>query len=426
MTKHLLLTVAVVVLAAVTTEAKSKHPVRPRVLISTDIGGTDPDDNQSMIHLLMYANDFDIEGLVSSPSFGSGSKGEILRMIGLYEQDYPKLRAHVPVMAPDSLRRLCKQGRRSLMPYRGYGEPTEGSEWIVRQARQPSDRPLWVLVWGTLDDVAQALHDAPDIAPRIRVNYIGGPNKKWGVNSHAYVAEHFPDLWMIEDNSTYRGFITKNSLTDGYNTGYYDRAIRGCGALGADFINYYDGVVKMGDTPTLLYLMYGNPDDPASDSWGGCFASTRHTARRMVSHPLTVRDTVPVFSVIELHFRGPVADIPLDSVCFRMTVDRQEWDGYYLGDGDYAIRYAPKAAATLTYATTSSVPALHGLTGTFVVSNDWPGRPHPHDYHHGLHWYTDRTEPALSDGPHRGAVTTLQFRNAVLDDWAQRWNWLRP
>ena len=47
---------------------------KPRILISTDIGGTDPDDNQSMAHLLMYSDLFSIEGLVSSPSYGSGSK----------------------------------------------------------------------------------------------------------------------------------------------------------------------------------------------------------------------------------------------------------------------------------------------------------------------------------------------------------------
>ena len=41
--------------------------VRHRVLVSTDIGGTDPDDQQSMVHLLLYADVFDLEGLVSSP-----------------------------------------------------------------------------------------------------------------------------------------------------------------------------------------------------------------------------------------------------------------------------------------------------------------------------------------------------------------------
>ena len=63
---------------------KSNPSLRPRILISTDIGGTDPDDNQSMIHLMMYSDLFQIEGLVSSPSFGNGSKEELLRMIGLY------------------------------------------------------------------------------------------------------------------------------------------------------------------------------------------------------------------------------------------------------------------------------------------------------------------------------------------------------
>jgi hypothetical protein len=43
------------------------------VIVSTDIGGTDPDDFQSMVHLLVYADTFDIEGLLSSP-YGPGRK----------------------------------------------------------------------------------------------------------------------------------------------------------------------------------------------------------------------------------------------------------------------------------------------------------------------------------------------------------------
>ncbi len=33
--------------------------VRPRVLVSTDVGGTDPDDFQSLVHFLVYADRFD-------------------------------------------------------------------------------------------------------------------------------------------------------------------------------------------------------------------------------------------------------------------------------------------------------------------------------------------------------------------------------
>ena len=44
--------------------ADKETVVKPRVLISTDIGGTDPDDNQSMTHLLMYSDKFDLEGIL--------------------------------------------------------------------------------------------------------------------------------------------------------------------------------------------------------------------------------------------------------------------------------------------------------------------------------------------------------------------------
>ncbi len=72
--------------------AQKPVPVKPRILISTDIGGTDPDDNQSMIHFLMYSNLFNTEGLISSPSYGRGTKQHLLEMIALYEKDLPKLK----------------------------------------------------------------------------------------------------------------------------------------------------------------------------------------------------------------------------------------------------------------------------------------------------------------------------------------------
>ena len=75
--------------------AQQTVPQKPRILISSDIGGTDPDDNQSVAHFLMYNNEFDTEGLISSPSFGNGDKKEILRMIDLYEKDLPTLEKHI-------------------------------------------------------------------------------------------------------------------------------------------------------------------------------------------------------------------------------------------------------------------------------------------------------------------------------------------
>lgn len=156
--------------------------------------------------------------------------------------------------------------------------------------------------------MAQALHDAPDIKDNIRVYWIGGPNKKWGVNSYAYIAENFPDLWFIENNAAYRGFISDNNVHDKYNTGYYDAAIKGAGQLGKDFKNYYKGIVKMGDTPSLLYMMDGDPNNPFKECWGGSFENIYESPRTVFNHIPTVKDTVAVYSVMELMFKGPVLD----------------------------------------------------------------------------------------------------------------------
>ena len=419
----LFLSLCVASLWACTTENPApKH----RILISTDIGGTDPDDNQSMAHLLMYSDCFDIEGLVSSPSFGEGSKEEILRMIDLYEADYGRLKNHAAgCLPPDSLRRLCKQGRRGLQPYYGYETPTEGSEWIVSCARREDTRPLWILVWGSLDDVAQALHDAPDILPRIRVYWIGGPNKKWGVNSYAYIVENFPDLWIIENNASYRGFIGNNKKDDVYNMRYYDTYIKGAGNLGADFIDYYEGQVKMGDTPSLLYVMNGNPEIPEGESWGGSFEKMSHSPRTIFTRHTTLQDTVPVYSVVEFRLNGPEIDKPAGARCFDFIIDRQTWDGVYLGDGLFAVRYAPKAPATLNYRIVSDIKEFDGQTGVFVVSREWPGKKRADSYEVGANWYTDRCDKALFEGVWQGSKTVSKWRNDVLDDWAERWSWLK-
>lgn len=411
--------------------AQQPVPIKPRVLISTDIGGTDPDDNQSMAHLLMYSDLFELEGLVSSPSYGSGSKAEILRMIGLYEKDLPKLEKHRQGFpSPEYLRSISKQGRRGAAPYRGYAQATEGSEWIIKCAQKESSQPLWVLVWGGLEDVAQALHDAPEIQSKIRVYWIGGPNKKWGVNSYAYLVKHFPKLWFIEVNSTYYGFFSNNAVLDSVKTtDYYDKYIRAAGFLGKDFKSYYDGNVKMGDTPSLLYLMDGDPNRPMRENWGGSFEPFNYSPRVVFNRMTTLADTVAFCTIVEFHFKGPKLNIPPDSVCFWMEVpykdNVQKWPGYSLGKGHYAIKYAPKQAEILNHRFTSGIPELNDLAGKLVVSNLWPGKRHKTDYPLGANWYTDKADPSLFDGKIQGGKTISKWRSEILLDWAKRWEWLR-
>lgn len=410
--------------------AQQNIPIKPRILISSDIGGTDPDDNQSFTHLFMYSELFYIEGLVSSPSFGDGNKEEILRMISLYEKDLPKLKKHQKgLLSPNYLRSITKQGRHGAAPYKGYTTATEGSDWIIKCAKKENKQPLWVLVWGGLEDLAQALHDAPEIQNKIRVIWIGGPNKKWSANSYAYIVANYPKLWFIENNSSYYGFFSNNNEPDSVKTtDYYDKYIQNAGNLGRDFKSYYDGNVKMGDTPTLLYMMDGNPNDPTRESWGGSFEKFSQSPRVIFNRITTVKDTVAYCTITEFHLKGPVKNIPADSSCFWMETTLkgkvQKWPGYYLGNGEYAIKYVPKQAETLHYKFVSNMPDFPVQEGTLIVENLWPGKKHNTDYKLGDNWYTDKSDPNLYDGKIQGGKTILKWRKDILLDWAIRWSWL--
>ncbi|WP_205513965.1 DUF1593 domain-containing protein [Longitalea arenae] len=406
-------------------------PLKPRILVSTDIGGTDPDDNQSMAHLLMYSDKFNIEGLVSSPSYGEGRKEEILRMIDLYEKDLPKLKnCQKGLAAPDHLRSVTKQGKHGNAPYAGYTSPSEGSDWIIKCAKKKSSQPLWILGWGGLEDLAQALHDAPEIQDKIRVYWIGGPNKKWSANSYAYIAENFPKLWFIENNASYYGFFSNKDVLDSVRTtGYYNKYIQGAGQLGKDFKNYYQGDVKMGDTPSLLYLMDRNPNDPMRESWGGSFERLTHNPRVIFDRITGITDTVAFCTVVEFHLKGPEINIPADSICFWMETPYkntvQKWAGYYLGGGQYGLKYVPKQAEVVSYRLHSALPGFPVQEGKLVVTNLWPGKRNSTDYKPGTHWYTDKADPQLYDGKIQGGKTISRWRQDVLLDWAKRWECLR-
>ena len=397
---------------------------RHRVIVSTDIGGTDFDDFQSMVHLLVYADRLDIEGLIASP-YGVGRKKDVLKVIDRYERDYPNLRTYSGrYPTPDGLRTITRQGALDTAWHDGFGASSEGSDWIVTCARRDDPRPLHVLVWGGIEDVAQALHDAPDILPKLRVYFIGGPNKKWSVDAYHYVATHHPELWIIEANETYWGWFTGGKQTgDLDNDSFVARHVAGHGALGEFFAGgiTFESVtrttLKMGDSPSVGWLLHGTPEDPTQPGWGGQFLRAWERPHRVFDRLTTAADRIEQFGVFELAL--PVGEVGPGQAEARMRIENQALPGTADALGAIRFRFSPKEAKTYRYTIRSNIPALDGRTGALTSVKPPPDaarRPSPRL----PHWWTDDPSPSMAEGPRIGARTVSRWREDFLRDFAAR------
>jgi hypothetical protein len=367
-----------------------------------------------MVHFLLYADAFDVEGLISSP-YGPGRKSHILELIDLYARDYPKLKTHSPdYPTPDALRAISKQGAIESAGFAGFAAPTEGSEWIVRSARRPDPRPLWILVRGGIDDLAQALHDAPDILPKLRVYFIGGPNKMWSANSFRHIEERHPNLWMIEANSTYRGWFVGGDQTGDWGKSTFVAAhVAGRGAVGEYFATLLKGTIKMGDSPSVGYLLRNALDDPSKPGWGGRFVPVWDRTGAF-ARLTTEADRVEAFGVTEFA-------LPLPPAMTRQHKARILFDNRVPVDAvnDGAVlrfRFSPRDAKVWSYRIESDFSSLDGKTGAFTAVA--PSLKAASSRHRN--WWTDDPDPAAAEGIHAGARSVSRWRVEFLRDFAAR------
>lgn len=391
---------------------------RLRVIVSTDIGGTDPDDFQSMVHLLLYADILDLEGIVSSP-YGPGRREHILQVLDQYEKDFPNLKRHSNrYPKPDALRAISKQGAVDSPGPAGFGSSTDGSRWIVECARRPDSRPLYVLVWGGIEDLAQALHDAPDILPKLRVYFIGGPNKMWSVDAYNYVEQNHPKLWIIENNATYRGWFVGGDQSGNLgNTSFVLAQIAGRGALGDYFATQLRGSIKMGDTPSVAYLLHNSPTDPSLGGWGGQFVRVWDGRKTVFERLTTEADQAEAFGVVEFV-------LPLPQGMTREQKARMVLDGRIPSVAEnngrtLLFRFSPRDAKVWPYVIRSDYAPLDGMSGSFTAA------PPPLDRASRVssvhpNWWSDDPNPMAKEGVHPGAKHVNRWRAEFLQDFADR------
>ncbi|MCC6511785.1 MAG: DUF1593 domain-containing protein [Pirellulaceae bacterium] len=274
---------------------------RPRLAVLTDIGG-DPDDQQSLIRLLVYANQFDIELLLAS---ASGTRGElkdsvtrtdlILETIRRYEQVLPKLRQHESNWPDaDTLREKVKSGNRYRgREHIGEGHDSAGSQALIAAVDAGSvTRPLNITVWGGQTDLAQALWSVKHLRGSEGLKTFISRLRVYDINDQDGIAnwmrQEFPGMYYILASApagqdkrlgTYRGmYLTGDpSLT---SLQWIDANVRSMGLLGEAYpVKTWTApnphsCLKEGDTPSWFFFLSkggNNPNDPTQPGWGGQF-----------------------------------------------------------------------------------------------------------------------------------------------------------
>lgn len=262
------------------TPAALAEGTRLRLIVETDAGG-DPDDEQSLVRLLVYANEFEIEGIIANrPQARDGENknpvrdglGIVRRMVRAYGECHPNLVVHDPRFPPPE--------QLLARTVAGYNDVEDGVELIIRAVDAPDPRPVWFSNWGTdHGSAASSLQRALDRVLRER-----GPEgyarfkSRLCLSSSEKFAEHTGQLEppfpiFVEASRPerdgkrwYHRFSALTATAGGFDI---ERDVRtNHGPLGAMYPTNTNLRQKEGDTMYFLYLLPTGMNDPMQPTWG--------------------------------------------------------------------------------------------------------------------------------------------------------------
>lgn len=186
---------------------------KPILIVTTDIG-QDPDDQQSLVRLLHYADKFRLAGIIANADVNYKHELPVLKteiiheLIDAYALIENNLRIHSPSFPSATylhtlVKNGCTQNGRKIPvgKYIGQGKDTEGSDWIIRVVDNSKDEPVMISVWGGACDLAQALWKVKNtrtekelaaFISKLRVYFIGKQD-----SSNDWIIDNFPKMWLI-------------------------------------------------------------------------------------------------------------------------------------------------------------------------------------------------------------------------------------
>lgn len=286
----------------------ANNDLKPRLVVCTDIAPADvePDDMESMVRLMSYADLFEIEALITSVGWNCDPYPAewaqyLFRVIEAYRKDVPKLMKRSKQQSFLSIEKESGQQFIGYWPSADYlksravmgsvhggikvigeGNDSQGSELLIRLADEDDTRPIYVAAWGGANTLAQAIwhvkqtrsaEELKRFVRKFRIYTITDQDMQYNMrmdraySSHMWLRKEFSDdLQFIWDEGTWQEQCELGKR----HWQQHKEHIQGKGALGQEYPDYKWGVE--GDTPSFLYVMpngLNNPEDPHQAGWAG-------------------------------------------------------------------------------------------------------------------------------------------------------------
>ena len=304
----LLMLIIVAMYCSCTVQENSRaEVVKPRIIVTSD---GEIDDECSMVRFLLYTNEWDVEGIITSSSqyhwHGHNWAGDdwIDPYLNAYAEVYPNLVQHDrDYPSPEYLKSVSFLGN-----VEAEGEMdsiTPGSQHIAKVLLDTSDdRPVWIQAWGGTNTIARALktieEEHPDqmeyVAGKIRFFFIWEQDSTY----QSYIRPHW-DRYQIqtiisdqflaiayewnkilpEDKQIYfRADWMRSNILENHGPlcSLYKAHVPGSHGLAGD-TGFNPGDFRSeGDSPAFLHEIptgLRNMESPAYGGWGGRYVNVR-------------------------------------------------------------------------------------------------------------------------------------------------------
>jgi len=305
---RLYIPVMAIALAGCSVETEPAVELKPRLVVCTDIGRAEvePDDMESAVRLMCYADRFEIEAIITTVGWNCDPyptewKAYLDTVIEAYGRDVYNLMKRssqsefLPIEVENGSQalgywpsveyirsRAMMGSQRAGIGVIGEDNDTPGSDFLIKLADEDDPRPIWVASWGSSNTLAQAIwrvqqtrtpEQLKAFLNKFRVYTITDQDMVYGMRMNREYSSHMwmrrelqDDLLFVWDEGTWQRQCELGKRS-------WDIAkekIQGNANLGSVYPTYLWGVE--GDTPSFLHLMpngLNDPDDPAQVSWGG-------------------------------------------------------------------------------------------------------------------------------------------------------------